>query len=210
MTLSIIGAGFGRTGTLSLKLALEQLGLGPCHHMEEVIRSPAQLAHWQRVAAGAAVDWDEVYAGFNATVDWPGAQVWRELAETYPAARVILTVRPESEWWNSFSKTINVVVGQRDHIPDPHMRGCMAMGHAIVFERAFGGVTDEASVRAAFRRHIEEVRATIAPDRLLMFNVAEGWEPLCRFLGVPVPATPFPRTNSVEEFWQVVKGGVPA
>ncbi len=206
MALSIIGAGFGRTGTLSMKLALEQLGLGPCHHMEEVIKSPAQLVHWQNIAARRPVNWDEVYAGFNSTVDWPGAHVWRELAAHYPDAKVILTVRPEADWWNSFSKTINMVIAGRGHIPDPHVRGCMEMGHEIVFQQCFGGATDQPSILSAYRRRIEEVRAAIPPSRLLEFNVAQGWGPLCAFLGVPAPETPFPRTNSVEDFWKTVRG----
>jgi hypothetical protein len=205
MALSIIGAGFGRTGTLSLKLAIEQLGLGPCHHMEEVLKSPAQLVHWQAVAARRPVDWDAVYAGFHATVDWPGAHVWRELAAHYPAAKVILTVRPEAAWWNSFAQTIKLVVEGRDHIPNPQARGCMEMGHELIFKQGFGGRLDEVSVLSAYRRRIEEVRAAIPADRLLVFNVTEGWAPLCGFLGVPVPATVFPRTNSTKEFWEVVR-----
>jgi Sulfotransferase domain len=93
MALRVIGAGFGRTGTHSLKLALEQLGFAPCHHMYEVRAHPEQLAFWQAAARGELPDWDEVFAGFAAQVDWPGARFWRELAEHFPHAKVILSVR---------------------------------------------------------------------------------------------------------------------
>jgi len=207
MALSVIGAGFGRTGTASLKLALEHLGLGPCHHMEEVLKNPAQLPHWQAVAARRPVDWEAVFAGYNAMVDWPGAHCWRELAATWPAAKVLLSVRPEEAWWNSFSKTIHVLMGQRDQIPIPHLRAVLDMGHELIGRQAFGGAMDKPSIVSAYRRRTEEVRAAIPPSRLLVFDVAEGWEPLCRFLGKPVPAEPFPRANSTEEFWKMVGGG---
>ncbi len=106
MPLSIIGSGFGRTGTMSLKLALEQLGFGPCHHMEEVMDHPGQFGHWQAAARGEAMDWESVYQGYRSTVDWPGAHSWQELAETYPEAKVIHTLRPAEEWWGSYSTTI--------------------------------------------------------------------------------------------------------
>ena len=106
MTLSVIGSGFGRTGTMSLKNALEQLGFGPCHHMEEVFEHPEQVQHWQVVAAGDTVDWNTVFEGYHSQIDWPGAHVWRDLAKTFPNAKVVHSVRPEESWWNSFSKTI--------------------------------------------------------------------------------------------------------
>ena len=210
MTLAVIGAGFGRTGTASLKLALEHLGLGPCHHMEEVLKSPAQLAHWQAIAAGHKPDWNQVFAGFGSMVDWPGANYWRELADFYPNAKVLLSVRPEEAWWKSFSQTNQVVVRERAHIPGPHIQAAMEMGEAIVNQQTFNGATDKPSILSAYRRRIEEVRAAIPPERLLVFNVAEGWAPLCRFLGQDLPAIPFPRTNNTEEFWQHVRGGGPA
>src|SRR5271165_5153635 len=109
MSLAVIGSGFGRTGTLSLKNALETLGFGPCHHMEEVFGHPEQVTHWQAVAAGGTVSWDTVFAGYRSQVDWPGAHVWRQLAEAYPEAKVIHSIRPEEAWWKSFSATIGTL-----------------------------------------------------------------------------------------------------
>jgi len=208
MTLAIIGSGFGRTGTMSLKQALEQLGYGPCHHMEEVFAHPEQVPHWQAIAAGRPVKWDEVFAGYRLQMDWPGAHVWRETAAAYPDAKVIHTVRPEEQWWQSFSTTIAKLATTYKEVPlPPHVLAMLLAWMQMVGEGTFGGaVTDRRAALAAYRRREAEVRATIAPERLLVFNVAEGWEPLCRFLGHEVPKTPFPRTNANEDFWKLVKG----
>ena len=123
MTLAIIGSGFGRTGTMSLKRALEELGFGPCHHMEEVLSNPEQVTHWQAIAAGRPVKWDEVFAGYRSQVDWPGAHVWRETAIAYPKAKVIHTMRPEELWWKSFSTTIAKLMIDYKNMPlPPHVR----------------------------------------------------------------------------------------
>jgi hypothetical protein len=207
VTLHVIGAGFGRTGTNSLKLALEQLGYDPCHHMEEVFKHPGQIPVWNRAADGEAVDWDALYAGFEATVDWPGAHYWRELAAHFPQAKVLLSVRPEESWYRSYTSTIGVLIADPSVIPVPHVRAAVEMGRRLTHEQTFRGATDKPSLLSAYRRRTEEVRAAIPPERLLVFDVAEGWEPLCRFLGKPVPAAPFPHTNSTEDFWRAVRGG---
>ena len=205
MALQVIGSGFGRTGTMSLKRALEQLGFGPCHHMEEVLAHPEQVPHWQAVVAGRPVNWDEVFAGYRSQVDWPGAHVWRELAAAYPQAKVIHTVRSEEQWWKSFSNTIAALLTSSDPGPaPPHIRTMMEVAAQFIGPQMLGG--DRETALMAYRRRTEQVRAAIPSERLLVFDVAEGWEPLCRFLGVPVPRTPFPRANSTEEFWKLVKG----
>ena len=205
MALQVIGSGFGRTGTMSLKRALEQLGFGPCHHMEEVLAHPEQVPHLQAVVAGRAVNWDEVFAGYRSQVDWPGAHVWRELAAAYPQAKVIHTVRSEGQWWKSFSNTIAALLTSSDPGPaPPHIRTMMEVAAQFIGPQMLGG--DRETALMAYRRRTEQVRAAIPSERLLVFDVAEGWEPLCRFLGVPVPGTPFPRANSTEEFWKLVKG----
>jgi hypothetical protein len=208
MALKIIGSGFGRTGTASLKRALEALDFGPCHHMEEVFANPAQVPHWQAVAAGKPVNWDEVFAGYRSQVDWPGAHVWRELAAAYPHAKVIHTERPEEQWWKSFSATIGVLLadiqqgaGERP----PHIQNMFEAAYQMICVQTMGGSANREAALAAYRRRAQDVRATIAPERLLVFDVAQGWEPLCRFLDVPVPNQPFPRVNSTEEFFQMVK-----
>ena len=119
MGLAVIGSGFGRTGTMSLKAALDQLGFGPAHHMEEIFKHPDQVQYWQSIAAGKTVDWNEVFCGYHAQVDWPGAHVWRELAVAYPEAKVVHSVRPENSWWNSFSATIGKVLGNYSQMPLP-------------------------------------------------------------------------------------------
>lgn len=211
MALSIIGSGFGRTGTRSLKDALDRLGFGPCHHMEEVLPNPTQIDHWCAVARDEPVAWDAVFAGYAAQIDWPGAHVWRELAAAYPHARVIHSVRPDETWWRSFDGTIGKFLAvYRDMTLPPQIR---AMGDAIdtiVGTRTFGGrFADKDHAITTYRAREAEVRAAIAPERLLVFDVAEGWEPLCALLGVDVPDTPFPRTNNREDFWTKL-GGEPA
>jgi len=206
MALAVIGAGFGRTGTASLKLALEQLGFGACHHMSEVRRTPGQIEHWEAAAAGRPVDWDAVFAGFGSAVDWPSAAFWRELAAYYPQARVLLSVRPAERWWDSFAGTIKTLLDDPEEPSDPAIRRLRAMSRRVIADRSLRGAYDdrEAAV-AAFERHAAEVEATIPADRLLVFDVAQGWEPLCRFLGAAIPDTPFPRTNSTDEFWETVR-----
>lgn len=201
MPLSVIGAGFGRTGTLSLKLALERLGFAPCHHMVEVFARPEQASVWRAAADGDAVDWDALLAGYGAAVDWPAAHFWRELATHYPAAKVILTLRDPDSWHRSICATI-ARAAAADSVPDPGAQAVMAMGRSLL-ERIFAGrLADPDHAKAAFRHHIDTVKASLPRERLLVFEAGEGWEPLCRFLARPVPDEPFPRANSTAEFWQ--------
>lgn len=206
MALSVVGAGWGRTGTASLKLALEQLGFGPCHHMHEVRRTPGQLELWEAAAAGRPVDWEAVFTGFRAAVDWPSAAFWREIAEIYPDAKVILSVRPAERWWTSFSGTIKALLDDPREPADPTIARLRRMSHAIIAEGSLRGAYDSAErAVAAFEAHVAAVRSEVPASRLLVLDVAEGWEPLCRFLDVPVPPVPFPRTNSTEEFWEAIR-----
>lgn len=211
MSLRIIGSGFGRTGTRSLKEALEILGHGPCHHMEEVLENPPQVTHWQAVRDGRPVDWPRVFDGYGAQIDWPGAHVWRDLAEAFPQARVIHSIRPDDAWWASFSKTIGkLLTVYRDMPLPPHVRDMMEVAEEIIGQRTFGGRwADRDAALAAYHQRTEDVVSVIPPERLLVFDVAEGWGPLCRFLEVDVPDTPFPHRNVTAEFWDVV-GGEPA
>ncbi|HEX4260305.1 MAG TPA: sulfotransferase [Acetobacteraceae bacterium] len=197
MTLTVIGAGFGRTGTKSLKDALEQLGLGPCYHMIEVLQNPGFAEHWLRADAGAAMDWDAVFGGYASTTDWPACDHWRALADHYPDAKVILTTRDPEGWFASTQNTIFSSLNTR-LAGDGSAIGQLMRG---IGARHFGGAFDDrARCIAAFQRHNDAVRRGIAPDRLLEFDVREGWERLCRFLRVAVPATAFPSTNTTEEF----------
>ncbi|MFP6772405.1 MAG: sulfotransferase [Alphaproteobacteria bacterium] len=201
MTLKVIGAGFGRTGTLSMKGALEHLGLGPCYHMLEVMNRPENADAWYDAAQSGKADWDQILSGYQATADWPACHYWQPLAAHYPDAKVILTVRDEEAWWQSMSKTILKNFQEKDAVLDPGRLRMRRMTRDLIVERVFGGKLDDRDhVLAAYRRNIEAVRAGLPKARLLVFDVAEGWAPLCAFLDLPVPAAPFPRTNTTQDF----------
>ncbi|MBI1220573.1 MAG: hypothetical protein GC186_18735 [Rhodobacteraceae bacterium] len=211
MSLQVIGSGFGRTGTRSLKDALETLGFGPCHHMEEVFANPPQVAHWVRFAQGEAVDWNATFAGYTAQVDWPGSAAWQELAAAFPQAKVVHSLRPDESWWKSFSGTIGKMMTIYKSAPlPPHIATMMEAMVGVIAHGTFHGQwTDKDAALAAYHARTEAVRAAIPPERLLVFDVAEGWGPLCAFLEVPVPETAFPHRNLKDEFWAVL-GGEPA
>lgn len=210
MALAIIGSGFGRTGTMSTKMALQQLGFGPCHHMIEVIENPAQPAHWKAIGAGEKVVWAEVFDGYKSQVDWPGAAIWRETSVAFPDAKVLHTERPEDEWWNSFSVTISKFFERAPNMSlPPHIADIFQTMSGWFMKNTFADCTDRACAISAYRRNNEEVRDTIPGERLLVFNVAEGWGPLCRFLETTEPLTPFPRSHPRDEFWAHF-GGEPA
>jgi hypothetical protein len=207
MPLEIIGPGFGRTGTNSLKLALEQLGFGPCHHMFEVRDHPEQLPNWEAAARGETVDWDVVFRGYRSQVDWPGARYWRELAQHYQKAKVILTVRDPDSWFDSVQATIAPFVAARGTHPSPHANAIAEMAHQTVSVQVFEDrLSDRDHAIRIFRQHIAEVQSAIPSDRLLTFDLRSGWKPLCAFLEVEAPDVPFPKTNSskafVEEEWK--------
>ncbi|MBU2533627.1 MAG: hypothetical protein KKB37_12870 [Alphaproteobacteria bacterium] len=210
MSLKVIGSGFGRTGTMSTKLALEQLGFGPCHHMVEVMQNPAQPPHWRSIAAGVAVDWESVFQGYNSQVDWPGAAVWNETIRAFPDAKVVHTERDEDAWWNSFNTTIGKFFSVAPDIDlPPHIKQIFETMSGWFMKETFEDYRDRDCAIAAYRENNQRVRDTIPPERLLVFNVADGWQPLCRFLDVPAPATPFPRSHPRDEFWAHF-GGEPA
>ena len=140
MTLAVIGSGFGRTGTKSLKQALEQIGFGPCHHMHEIAMHPEQVAHWQSIAAGRTVDWNDVFEGYKSQVDWPGADVWRELSAAYPEARSSTRSGPAESWWNSYSKTIGKLINTYTQLPlPPHINSILGAWKQMVGDTIFSG-----------------------------------------------------------------------
>ena len=194
MSLQVIGAGLGRTGTLSLKVALEQLGFLSCYHMAEVIMQPARVQDWLDAANGTP-NWERTFAGFTATVDYPGCRYWRELVAAYPDAKVILSVRDPDKWFESTQATI-FSEQSLEHFRIPQLSEFFQRN---VFAEFGDKIHDRDFMVAAFKRHNDEVRRVIPPARLLVFEAKQGWVPLCEFLGVPVPATPFPHTNSREE-----------
>lgn len=205
MAISVIGAGVGRTGTYSLKLAIEQLGVGPCYHMEVVLHHmPVHVPLWS-VALSGQPDWQAIYNGYQSAVDWPTACFFRELHEAYPAAKFVLTDRNPEKWADSFGATIYKLLGGRDQAP-PEMKEWLEMSAGVIAKTGFPPGLDRDDLIKAFSAHNEMVRSAIPADQLLVFEVKDGWAPLCEFLEKPVPSEPFPRTNDRSEFWDRVSG----
>jgi len=204
MALKVIGTGFGRTGTHSLKLALEMLGAGPCYHMMEVFDHPDHIAQWHALCDGGQSDFDGVLSGFPSVVDWPTTYFWRTLIAHNPGAKVLHTERPAEEWYQSISQTIfpalQRVLPAGAPEPWPGARVHHAMIVRLILEGEFGGDLSRENAIRVYQAHNEAVRNAVPREKLLVFNARDGWEPLCAFLGVAVPATPYPKTNSTDEF----------
>lgn len=208
--MEVVGAGFGRTGTTSLKAALERLGFGPCYHMTEVFAHPEHADFWEAAWRKEAADWEGVLGGYEATVDWPACAFYEELMERYPGAKVLLSVRDPERWYESTRNTIYELSVLLDGSPIARLifgaisllvfggfaGGRSGMVDEIIWRGTFDGrFEDKAYAIEVFERHNEEVRRRVPPERLLIYEVKEGWGPLCEFLGVPVPDEPFPRLN---------------
>ncbi|MHB8887121.1 MAG: sulfotransferase family protein [Methylovirgula sp.] len=218
MTLEIIGAGFGRTGTMSTYLALKQLGF-PCYHMMEVLENKANKAHlgfWRKVAnapAGTQHDWEQAFAGYTASVDNPGCCVWKELMVAYPDAKVLLTLHPKGPdaWYESTIDTIYFTETMWQFrflaLVTPFGRKFGDMSRKLIWQCSHRGtMNDRTKAIAHYRQHVEEVKSSVPADRLLIFSVDQGWEPLCKFLGVPVPAGAFPNVNDRGAIKKVIAG----
>ena len=210
----VIGAGFGRTGTTSLKAALEELGFGPSYTLGEVFRNPEHVRVWEAASgpAGEEVDWDGFLAGYEVAVDWPACAFYEKLIEAFPEVPVILTVRDPQPWYESTRSTIfglrRLTEGPlpvraafaliAPFVPGP--AGAVRLADSLVWEGTFEGrFEDRTYALGVFERHNEAVRLRVPPQRLLVFDVGEGWAPLCDFLGVEVPDVPFPRLNEARE-----------
>jgi hypothetical protein len=202
MTLRVVGAGLGRTGTHSLKLALEQLLGGRCYHMLEVFEHPEHIQHWQDAVDGKPIDWDALFEGYTAAVDWPEAAFYEELSERYPDAVVLLSTRRSADaWWDSANATI-FEISRREVPPDvpDSLQRQIKMAHDM-FDKTFTPDWDDPdAAKRAYEKHNETVRETIAADRLLDWQPGDGWGPICAALDVPVPDEPFPHVNSTDEF----------
>src|SRR5215469_18085158 len=196
MALRVVGAGVGRTGTMSLKLALERLLGAPCYHMLEVFQHPGHSDVWRRAALGEIVDWDALFQGFTAAVDWPAGSFWPELSHKYPDALVLLSLRDPEEWWNSASQTIFPGIGKSDFGP-PDWREMVT----ALFAKRWGADPNdrEASIRR-FNEHNARVQAEVPKERLLVWRAGDGWAPIAKALDLPVPEQPFPRANTREDF----------
>lgn len=196
--MQIIGAGFGRTGTMSLKVALEQLGFGPCYHMIEVFKRPGHIRIWQAAADGEQINWRHFLRGYQAGLDYPLAAFYKQLIDAFPDARVILTVRDPQDWYDSTRQTIY----RGTALPHwllrllPPFTGMQAMVESAIWERLFDGrFEDRQFAIRIFEEHIEEVQRLVPAGRLLVYHVKDGWGPLCDFLGVPALEGPFPHIN---------------
>jgi Sulfotransferase domain len=216
----LIGAGLPRTATLSQKVALETLGLAPCYHMVNVLADLDEARLWERALAGEE-PWDEVFEGFAATVDWPGSYFYKELIQAYPEAKVLLSVRDADAWERSMRETIWGLFYGDMLTRDLSSARCRVdrqwNSYIEMMEEMWrrsgliedGERTTPESMQAAMKRFNEEVEATVPADRLLVWSAADGWEPLCRFLGLPVPHTPFPHLNDSKVFAErIVDGAV--
>lgn len=200
MALQVIGAGLGRTGTLSLMSALERLGFGPCYHMTRIFEHIDHAPMWQQFAAGERSDWDGLLGDFQSAVDWPASYFWRELAAFYPQAKVILTVRDAQRWHTSINNTLLRFMRASVIPHDEPARRQIAMARDIVQRRTFADrIDDRDYVIGVYERHNRAVQAALSAERLLVYDVAQGWAPLCEFLAVPVPDEPFPRVNAQQE-----------
>jgi hypothetical protein len=197
MALKVVGAGVGRTGTNSLKLALETLLDGRCHHMFEVFANPEQIPGWMAaIDRQGDVDWQALLDGYVAQVDWPGASFWPELSAANPDALVILSVRDPDVWYTSASNTIFQAFAHMPPEAEPWLASLMQL-----FSTRFAiDLTDRATMIAAYERHNEAVRRQVPADRLLEWSPEQGWQPICERLDVPVPDGPFPLTNQTDEW----------
>lgn len=203
MELKVIGFGLGRTGTYSLKTALESLGFGPCHHMERVAENmPVQLPLWKELLNNPT-NFDAVYKDMQSAVDWPTAAFYKELYEQFPNAKFILTHRSKESWAESFGSTIYKLLEGRENAPGP-IRDWLNMVVKVIEKSGLSMGLDFEGLAEGFEAHNKAVQDLIPPKQLLVYQVKEGWEPLCNFLGVDIPQEEFPRTNNREEFWDLV------
>ena len=219
--MKVIGAGFGRTGTASLKVALETLGLGPCYHMTEVFANPGHADLWRAAWREEPVDWDAVLGGYESAVDWPACTFYAELMERHPDAKVLLSVRDPERWYESTRSTIHQL--GKISMGSPFSRLSFAlitffafggfktgqgpMAEEILWQGTFdGNFEDRRHAIEVFERHNDEVRRRVPPERLLVYEVKEGWGPLCEFFGVEEPNEPFPHLNDAAEMRRRIRG----
>jgi hypothetical protein len=193
MTLRVIGAGLGRTGTHSLMIALEKLFDQPCYHMVVAAQNPSHTKIWHDAALGKMPDWIEFFDGYGAAVDWPACSFWPEISAAFPDALILLSTRDSEAWWKSANNTIFSTFSGRKNERQ-------AMLDQLFESRFTSKIDDRDAAIAAFEASNAHVRETVPPGRLLEWQVGDGWEPICAALGLPVPSEPFPQTNSTEEF----------
>jgi hypothetical protein len=201
MTIQVIGAGFGRTGTLSLKVALEMLGFDKCYHMTEVFQHPDHVDLWLQATRGEAIGWDALYDGYRATVDWPSCNFWEVQLKQFPQAKVILSERDPKRWYQSVMSTIWPASVAARESADPAIRPWADLAFELIWDGTFHGrIEDENHAIDVYLAHNDYVRKQAPAEQLLVFEASQGWAPLCEFLTRPAPEEPFPRVNTTEEF----------
>ena len=207
MGLEIIGAGFGRTGTLSLKFALEELGFNKCYHMMEIPKAAHHIGFWRQAAVGKNVDWHLLFKGYKAAVDWPSCNYWREQLRAFPEAKVILTKRDADSWYESVMNTIwpASVKGRELARSNVNLDKVSQDRSSMVFEVIWHGIFDgrmseKDFVIDKYEKHNQSVVDEVPSSKLLIYEPGEGWEPLCQFLGCSQPSMDYPNVNSTEEF----------
>ena len=208
--MKVIGAGFGRTGTMSQKAALEQFGFVPSFHMIDVARQPELLPGWQAAADGEEVDWAPLLEGWESTVDWPACTFWEQILAAFPEAMVLLSVRDPEAWYASCMKSIHASAqaASRGELEGGSVEvspEAMKMINGLIWEGTFKGRFDDKDFAIGiYESHNEDVKSKVEPDNLLVYEVKEGWQPLCDFLQVPVPDGPMPHLNDAASFRAMV------
>lgn len=218
MALKVVGAGYGRTGTKSLQIALETLGFGKCYHMEALFRNPADVKHWQNAYKEQETDWSSLFEDYTSAVDFPCSMYYKELADHFPDSKVILSVRDPEKWYKSASDTIfsfdpgpkiklKMLFSMLYSSTARNLFKVILLNEKSIWKKYFEGrFKDKDYTINKFNQHIEDVKKNIPAERLLIFQPGDGWEPLCQFLGVPVPEEPFPRSNKRENFHEWATG----
>ncbi len=206
MGLKLIGAGLGRTGTDSLRNALHMLGYGPCHHMFVLRDDPENVPAWMNVAKGESTpDWDAIFEGFQAQVDFPGAAYWKELSEFYPNAKLVLTVRDSDSWYASIEKTLLQFIKLKGTHKPAHRNDTAELTEIALRRTLDCDPFDEVAAKAGYEAHNKRVQTAIPSDRLLVLPLGSGWEPLCTFLERPVPDEPYPSGNTTTDFTKYIE-----
>jgi hypothetical protein len=201
VALRVVGAGLGRTGTNSLKVALELLLGAPCYHMYEVVARPADTQVWHAAVRGEKVDFAALLDGFAATVDWPACAFWREIAQTGEEPLILLSTRDSSiRWWDSVAATILPTITQPLPPDDPLTAQRRTMIREMMQTRFAPDWRDRDQAIAAYERHNEDVRGSVPRERLIDWRPGDGWDPICAALDVAVPEVPFPHVNTTDEF----------
>jgi hypothetical protein len=201
--LEILGAGFGRTGTNSLKIALERLGFGPCYHMYEITKNPGHISFWNAAASNSPVEWISFFKSYKATVDWPASAFVPQIYKAFKSSKVIITVRNPEEWYQSANNTIFHTMANWEANENPETRDRMKMAKKIILDGVFWGKHDNKNhCIGIFNKHINEISNVVPKDNLLIFDVSEGWVPLCEFLKVEIPNEAFPYTNTRASFFK--------